>query len=272
MRKESLVLQYRQLQKREIRLVNEKGGGPLEPSVRKMEAVITEKTNTDLMHEIAKAVEPALTGYLKHHTPFRQREERRRQLLKSLGVEAAEALYGLPTATIERHVKRVLTRSGLFAGFTGSVGAIGGIAVSMLELPLLLKTATDTLETVSEAYGNDAQNYFERLYLLLLIPFALTPNPEDRRLVYNKMKLVENWLMQSDIPLTEREDYYPPMEAGAFCAESIARALVFNRLMQAVPLAGALLGASMNYDFISRLGKSGLHFYKRRYLEKRLGL
>ena len=82
MRKESLVLQYRQLQKREIRLVNEKGGGPLEPSVRKMEAVITEKTNTDLMHEIAKAVEPALTGYLKHHTPFRQRAERRRQRLR----------------------------------------------------------------------------------------------------------------------------------------------------------------------------------------------
>ncbi len=272
MRKESLVLQYRELQKQEARTLHENSTSLLDPSLKKLNELIEDKTNMDLLLEITKAIEPFLTGYLKHYTPFRQREERRRQILDGIGIAFPEEIFALPTATIDKYVNGTIQKSGLFVSFTGGVGAIGGIAISMMELPLLMKTAIETLEYACEAYGNDPQNYFEKLYLLMLVPFALTPEAEGRQLVYGKMKLIENWIRQQDISLMDREEYYPPQEAAAFCSAHIARALVANRLLQALPLAGAFLGASMNFDFVNRMGKQGQRIYKRRYLEKRLGL
>jgi len=271
-RNESLVLQYRQLQRQEAAALAEQGRHLLTAPMQRLEDLVEEKTDRDLMQEIAKVIEPSLTAYLKHYTPFQEREARRRRLHQGLGISSPQALYTLPVATLDRYARKAVQKSGLFAGLTGSVGAVGGVAVAMLELPVLLRTATDTLETVSEAYGHDPHHYFEKLYLLMLVPFALTPDPEERQMVHDKMNLLENWLQQGDIPLGEREAYYPPQEAAAFCAERIARALVLNRLLQALPLAGALLGASMNFDFVHRLGRQGLLFYKLRYLKKRLGL
>ncbi len=270
MRKESLVLQYRQLQRQEAAALAARGGHFLTAPMKRFEDLVEEKTDRDLMQEIAKVIEPSLTAYLKHYTPFQEREARRRRLHRGLGISSPQELYALSMASLDRYARNAVQKSGLFAGLTGSVGAVGGVAVAMLELPVLLRTATDTLETVSEAYGHD--HYFEKLYLLMLVPFALTPDPEERQMVHDKMNLLENWLQQGDIPLGEREAYYPPQEAAAFCAERIARALVLNRLLQALPLAGALLGASMNFDFVHRLGRQGLLFYKLRYLKKRLGL
>lgn len=272
MRKESLVLQYRELQKKETRSLNEDTSSLLDPSLIKLNEMIEDKTNMDLLLEITKAIEPFLTGYLKHYVPFREREERKQQILDGIGITLPEEIYTIQTTAIDKYVNAAIQKSGFFVSFTGGVGAIGGLAVSMMELPVLMKTAVETLEHACEAYGNDPQNYFEKLYLLMLVPFALTPDAESRQLVFGKMKLLENWIKQQDISLMEREEYYPPQEAAAFCAGHIARALVANRLLQALPLAGAILGASMNYDFVNRLGKQAQRIYKRRYLEKRLGL
>lgn len=272
MREESLVLQYRQLQKQEGATLSENSASPLDPSVKRLNEMIEDKTHMDLLLEITKVVEPILTAYLKHYTPFREREDRSTQILQGLGIGAKEDLYAIKTAVIDRYINTSIQKSGLFATFTGGMGAIGGIAVSMMELPVLLKTAVETLEYTCEAYGHDPQNYFEKLYLLMLVPFALIPDTENRQLVYGKMKLIESWMKQEDITMIEREQFYPPQEAAAFCATHIARALVINRLLQAVPLAGPILGASMNFDFVNRLGKQAQRMYKRRYLERRLGL
>lgn len=271
MREESLVLQYRQLQKREIHTVNRNNLSLLGPTVKKLNVLIENKTDMDVLFEVTKVVEPILTGYLKHYTPFRQREDRIQELLKGLGIADPEAVYTLKTAVIDKYVSDKIQKKALYATFTGSVGAIGGIAVSMLELPVLLKTAVEMLENTCEAYGHDPYNYFEKIYLLMLVPFALIPDSENRIMVYEKMKLIETWMHQKDISLAEREQYFPPEEA-AFCAEHISRALVVNRLLQAVPLMGAILGGSVNYDFIHRLGNQAQRIYKRRYLERRLGL
>lgn len=272
MRKESLVLQYRELQKQETRALHEETYSILDPSLKKLNDMIEDRTNMDLLHEITKAIEPFLAGYLKHYIPFREREERKRHILDGIGIEKHEDIYSIETAAIDRYVNAAIQKSGVFVTFTGGVGAIGGIAVSMMELPVLMKTAIETLEYACEAYGNDPQSYFEKLFLLMLVPLALIPDAENRQLVYGKIKLIENWMKQQGISMMEREEYYPPQEAAAFCAEHIARALVANRLLQAIPLAGAILGASMNFDFVNRLGKQAQRMYKRRYLEKRLGL
>lgn len=272
MREESLVLQYRQLQKQEAATLKEIMLSPLDPSVNRLNALIEEKTNRDLLQEITGVIEPFLAGYLRQFTPFQERTERRQRIMQGLAITDQEAVFSLRTGLIDRYVKTEIQKSGLFVSLTGSVGAIGGIAVSMLELPVLMKTALGTLEHACEAYGHDPSNYFEKLYLLLMIPYALIPDPENRNSVYGKMKLIESWMKQPDIPLIQREQFYPPQEAAAFCASHIARALVVNRLLQAVPLAGWVLGASMNFDFVSRLGKQAQRLYKRRHLEKRLGL
>lgn len=272
MRKESLVLQYRQLQKQEAQMLAETNLSLLAPSVKKLNELIEDKTSMDMLDEITKVIEPMLTAYLKSYTPFHEREERRSQILHGLGVESSEEIFTLKTTVIDKYVKSTVQKKGIFATFTGGIGAIGGIAVSMMELPVLMKTAVEALEYTCEAYGNDPHHYFEKLYLMLLIPLALIPDPTNRNLVYRKMLLIENWMKQPDISLMQREEFYPPQEAAAFCARHIATALVSNRLLQAVPLAGAILGGSMNYDFVNRLGKQAQRVYKRRYLEKRLGL
>ncbi len=272
MREESLVLQYRQLQKQENRTLEKSVPSLLNPSVKKLNDLIEDKTNMDLLFEITKATEPILAGYLKKYTPFRERESRKLQILKGLGIADQEEIFTVRTTVIDNYVKSAVQKNGIFATFTGGVGAIGGIAVAMMELPVLMRTAVETLEYTCEAYGHDAQNYFEKVYLLMLVPFSLIEDPENRKMIYGKMKLLEAWMKREDIPLTQRERYYPPQEAAAFCAAHVARALVANRLLQAVPLVGSVLGASMNFDFVHRLGKQGQLIYKRRYLEKRLGL
>lgn len=272
MREQSLILQYRHLQKQEARYVKENSLSLLEPSVKKLNALIEDKTSMDLLAEITKVLEPTLAAYLKHYIPFQEREERRREILQGLGITGCEEIFALSPEVIDRYVKGTIQRKGMFVSFTGGVGAVGGIGVAMMELPVLMRTALQTLEYACEAYGHDPQNYLEKLYLLMVVPFALIPDPGNRALVYGKMQLIETWTKQDDISLRQREEFYPPHEAAAFCANHIAAALVSNRLLQAVPVAGAVLGASMNYNFVNRLGKQAQRLYKRRYLEKRLEL
>lgn len=272
MRAESLVLQYRQLQKQEEKKLRETRRPLLAPALNRLNGVIQDQIQLDLLHEITQAVEPVLASYLKQYTPMRRQKALLSQVYGALGITDVQALDALRVGQIDQYASAVIRKNGLIVSATGSVGAVGGIAVGLMELSVLMGKAMETMEHICTAYGYDAENYFEKVYRLMLIPFSLVPDPEHRRLVYGRLCLVENWLSQSDIPLGKREEYYPPQEAAAFCAGHIAEALSENRLLQAAPLAGALLGATMNYSFVSQIGHQAQHLYKRRYLARRLAL
>lgn len=272
MRKESIILLYRQALKEEEKTLKGSLPSPLGTPMEMLNHYVEGKTHVDIFGEITKAIEPALKRYLKQITFFQEREQRKEALYKYFKISDKALLRNVPMKEIDKYVEDTLRKSGAYAGFTGSVGAIAGVAVSMMELPVLLKTATDALEHICDAYGYDSNDYFEKLYIAMIIPYALCNGEEDRHSVYNKMKLIETWITQKDISLSERESFYPPQEAATFCAVHLARALVSNRLLQALPLAGAILGATMNYDFVNRLGRCGQMFYRRRHLEQRLGL
>jgi len=271
MGEKSITLVYRELQKREARAVTENHRISMRGPVEKLSDLFEEKSNIDLIQEVRKIAEPALTKYLNGLTPLQVQKRRHERIQKALG-NLEERVEDIPLSQIDRYAESWIQKSGWIVSLTGMIGGIGGVAVGLAELPHLMNRGFETMEEICEAYGFDASDYFEKLYILMILLFCLVPDGESRGPVYAKMHLIEGWIHQGGVSLSDKNFYYPPAEAAAFCSEYLASALVTNRLCQAVPVVGPVLGASMNFGFVSRLGNNALTFYKRRYIEKKLGL
>ena len=164
----------------------------------------------------------------------------------------------LQKATLEKRENLVKEKVNFYkktAAFSGAGIGAGGLLLSLADFPVLLSLKMKFLFHVATLYGFDVKNYKERLYILFV--FQLAFSSQKRRLViYN---LILDWDNYSK-SLPENEDSF---DWRTFQQE-YRDYLDMAKLLQLVPVIGAVVGAYTNYKLMNKLAETAINAYRLR--------
>ncbi|MEO9872082.1 EcsC family protein [Ekhidna sp.] len=159
---------------------------------------------------------------------------------------------------IEIKVKERINFYSSSAAVEGAATGFGGFLLSLADFPLWLTLKMKMLFEIASRYGYDTKDYKERVYILHI--FQLTFSSQERR--NEVFETLENWeLIKDQLP-----DDLNTFDWRTFQLE-YRDYIDLAKLLQLIPVVGALAGAMVNHKLTNKLGKTAMNAYRMR--EKR---
>ncbi|MFD2169626.1 EcsC family protein [Tumebacillus lipolyticus] len=170
-------------------------------------------------------------------------------------------LLGISLQERDERARALLSTYQKIAAAEGAGTGAGGIVLGLVDFPALIAIKMKFLFELAHIYGYRTTDYRERLFLLYLFQLAFSA-PERRKELLWKIKHWER--VASELP-PERE-YLQQIDWEQFQRE-YRDAIDFRKMLQLVPLIGAVVGAWANYGLIEELGVVASNGYRMRILE-----
>lgn len=162
-------------------------------------------------------------------------------------------------ATLAEREKLVHEKVGFYkkaGALSGAGTGAGGILLGLADLPILLSLKIKFLFEAASLYGYDISDYKERLYILHVFQLAFS-SQERKNEVY---KTVLDW----DNYIKELPDDLNSFDWRTFQQE-YRDYIDLAKMLQLVPVIGALVGAVANYQLMEKLGDTTVNAYRLRY-------
>ena len=174
----------------------------------------------------------------------------------------SELTTGIPmfNASLEEREKRVKERIIFYkrtASVSGAWTGSGGIFLGMADFPILLSLKLKFLFEAASIYGFDVTSYKERLYILYIFQLAFSSQQRTRE-IYQQ---VFDWKSFSDAL---------PQDINSFDWRTFQQEyrdyIDLAKMLQLVPVIGAVVGAVSNYRLMDKLGDTAMNAYRLRLI------
>lgn len=203
-----------------------------------------------------------------------QRLSDQRSVLRRADVSDLSDLAAGPLNRSDKLVRQVSRRSMLLAGSTGAVfGAAGGAGL-IGDIPSLLVIAFRSIHRVGLCYGEDCLQNDQRRLPLAIFALASANNVEE--------KLEAFTAIQQDLPLTSaalrggvertaRRELVKETAAVGLnrVARQIGTHLGWRKAAESLPLAGAVVGSSVNVWYLHDITSCAQRAFQLRWLQAR---
>lgn len=197
-----------------------------------------------------------------------------------------EKIHNVVTATIKNMVRGVLVGSKLStnpelkdelfekredlvrekikfyknaAMVSGAGTGAGGIVLGLADFPILLSLKMKFLFQIASLYGFNVRDYRERLYILYIFQLAFS-SQEKRVQVYKKVIDWDNYAKKL------------PLDINTFDWRSFQQEyrdyMDIAKMLQMVPVIGAVVGAYANYKLVEQLGETAMNAYRLRLFNR----
>jgi hypothetical protein len=161
---------------------------------------------------------------------------------------------GLTLASKDELLSKKLSGYKRTAAVEGAGTGAGGILLGMADFPLLLSIKIKFLFEAASIYGFDPSKYEERLFILYVFQLAFSSDAQRKE----TLGVLENWesrkaeLLELDWQQFQQEyrDY-----------------IDFAKMLQMMPVIGAVVGAYANYNLLDQLGETAMNAYRMRILQ-----
>lgn len=160
--------------------------------------------------------------------------------------------------SLEKREELVMERLNFYkktAAASGAGTGFGGIMLGFADFPILLSLKIKFLFDAASLYGFNVKNYKERVYILYILLLAFSSD-EKRIETYN---IIQNW-----------DDYAKrlPDDLNSFDWRSFQQEyrdyIDLAKMLQMLPVVGAVIGAYANYNLTNKLGKTAMNAYRLR--------
>lgn len=179
-------------------------------------------------------------------------------VLLGTGFVSSKPLYGLPLEERERRVRYKGKIYATTAAVEGAATGAGGFVASLADFPLLLGIKMKFLYEVAAAYGFDTSSYEERLYLVHIFQLAFSSKSHVNK-IFQRMESWDSYV--SSLP-RELDDF----DWRSFQQE-YRDYLDLAKLMQMMPLIGAVVGSYVNNKLLKKLTETAMNSYRMRILK-----
>ncbi|KUO65336.1 MAG: ABC transporter-associated protein EcsC [Gracilibacter sp. BRH_c7a] len=179
-------------------------------------------------------------------------------------VTGSEFITGKPheKQSLEQRDKKAKERLVLYqrtASLEGAGTGAGGILLGIADFPLLLSIKMRFLFDIASVYGFDVRDLKERIYILHL--FQLTFSSRQKRaFVYRKVMDWDNYIYKNPQSMDSIDWRVFQQEYRDY--------LDLAKLLQFIPLIGAVFGAYANYKLLDELGDTAINCYRLRILSR----
>jgi uncharacterized protein (DUF697 family) len=168
---------------------------------------------------------------------------------------------GLSLQERDVKAKELMATYQKIAAVEGAGTGAGGILLGLADFPALIAIKMKFLFELAHLYGYHTVDYRERLFLLYVFQLAFSA-PDKRRALLWKIK---NW-REVEKQLPPEQEYLETIDWEQFQRE-YRDAIDFRKMLQLVPLIGAVVGAWANYGLVEELGVTGMNCFRMRILE-----
>ena len=143
------------------------------------------------------------------------------------------------------------------ATLEGAATGAGGFVAGLADFPLLMGIKMRFLFEIASIYGFDTRDYRERLYILHIFQLAFSSKSHVNR-IFHRM---EHWEEYSKA-LPENLDDFQWRDFQ----QEYRDYLDIAKLLQMLPVVGALVGSYVNNKLIKRLGETAMNAYRLRLM------
>ena len=157
------------------------------------------------------------------------------------------------------------------AALEGAGCGVGGVALLAADIPLLLGVSLRTVRQIGAAYGIDPQSPGEGVIAFKVFELACG-GTRDRYAQLLELEALQDEL--DGLEPQKRAEKAAVLASLIVTREAIKRVvslLLSRKVFQAVPVAGAVIGAGFNYLFVQDVGNTAQQVYRRRWLHRKRG-
>ncbi len=186
---------------------------------------------------------------------------------RAIGIDA-ETLEDLRKTDMEKVdglARSMFSQNTVLAAIQGGGAGLGGVFMLAADLPLLFTINLRLIQQVSCAYGFDVSSEEFQPLVLCIFNAASSGTPAARHQALREVSVAASGLVHGH-PYTGRV-------SGSFMAQNrhipreIAKALLSRKLAQLVPVAGAAVGAGVNYWFTTQTAQTAYMLSRALHLE-----
>ena len=190
-----------------------------------------------------------------HGAVTRVIEQMTRGMLIGADWTTARPLEGQPLSVRDARAREVISGYRATAAVEGGVAGTGGFVLAAADFPALIAIKIKLLFDLAAIYGQPADSFAERLFLLHVFQLAFS-SPMRRAEVFH---LLEGW--------DAREH---PQSLDAFDWRTFQQEyrdyIDLAKLAQLIPVVGAPIGAVVNWRLTERVGDHAINAYRMRWL------
>ena len=184
---------------------------------------------------------------------------------RGLEVDEPEALRYQPLESLDPLAKGFFSQNAVLAALSGGGTGLGGFVLVAADIPILFMINFRLIQQIGAAFGFPMKSP-EYSPLVLSIYNAAAANTRDARGAALREVTVAAAAFAG-------ETDYKGRVRGTISDQSrhvpreIAKHLVGRKLLQTIPLAGAAVGAGINYWFTTETAKTTFMLFRALYLE-----
>ncbi len=184
-----------------------------------------------------------------------------------IGIEKAEDLREVELEKLDVLARSYTTENALLAAVEGGGTGLGGAVLIAADIPLLFTINLRLIQQIGAAYGFPMRGPGYRPLVLSIFNVAASGSREARSDAMREVSVAGAALA--------RDTEYRGRVSGVFREQNrhlpreIAKNIVGRKLAQAIPIAGAAVGAGINYWFTTETAETAYMLLRALYLERK---
>ena len=184
---------------------------------------------------------------------------------QGLDIEQVEDLRHESLEVLDPLARTRMQQNALIAALQGGGTGLGGAALIVADIPLLFTINFRVIQTISACYGFPMHDPAYRPLVLAIFTAAASGSRAARADALREASVAAAALVH-DHPYSGRRtgSFH---EQNRHVPREIAKALVRRKLGQLIPLAGAAVGAGVNYWFTKATAKTAFMCSRALYLD-----
>ncbi len=185
-----------------------------------------------------------------------------------LEVESIEELQEEDLAKLDELARSSFNENALLAAIEGGGTGLGGAALIAADIPLLFTINFRLIQQVGGAYGFSLRGPEFQPLILSIFNVASSGSPEAKTDAMREMSVAA-------AAFAHGMEYKGRRVSGTFSDQQrhlpreIAKNLIGAKLGQMIPLAGAAVGAGINYWFTTQTAETSYMLFRSMYIERK---
>lgn len=158
---------------------------------------------------------------------------------------------------------------GIATAEGGAVGFFGGPGIAA-DIPALMVLSTRTIHKIGLCYGYEANTENEKRFVLSILSIVGSNSLKEKQAALVEIAMLKQALKQTWKKIEEKALERAFNETLIMLVKKVCQQLGINltkrKAAQVIPIIGALIGATINGDYMRELGYAAIRSYQERWL------
>lgn len=185
-----------------------------------------------------------------------------------VAVNELKDLRKLPTPYLDQLAKSFFKRNRIVTTLQGAGCSVGGIGMSLVDIPLLFMHNMKMVLQIGTCYGYDPDRKTERDFAYRIFCIVASEREKDRKLVITEINEAITSMVKRGLVGSELRG----MAAREISELAITRMIQWiarRKFTTGVPVIGAVIGGGFNYLFTHDMAIYAYMLYRKRFVQEK---